>query len=65
MAETVKFNVGGGKYRCSRDLIANQYPETVLGKLVSETWQSNPEETIFIDRSGDMFAYVNWCETKS
>ncbi|EJK72360.1 hypothetical protein THAOC_06116, partial [Thalassiosira oceanica] len=58
MVETVKFNVGGKLYECSRDLIANQNPETMLGRLVSEVWQSDPEEAIFIDRDGDLFAHV-------
>lgn len=58
VAERIKFNVGGKQYECSRDLIAQQNPETVLGKLVSDMWQSNPDEAIFVDRDGDLFAHV-------
>ena len=55
--EIIKFNVGGKQYECSRDLI-DKNSETVLGKLVSEVWQSDPAEAVFIDRDGDMFGHV-------
>ena len=55
--ETVKFNVGGKQYECSRDLI-DKNSKSVLGKLVSEVWQRDPEEAVFIDRDGDLFAHV-------
>ena len=34
------------------------HSETMLGKLVSETWQQDPEKPVFIDRDGDIFAHV-------
>ena len=35
-----------------------KHSETMLGKLVSEAWQSDPEEPVFIDRDGDISALV-------
>ena len=55
--ETVKFNVGGRHFEVSRALIVG-HSETVLGKLVSDTWNDDPGKTVFIDRSGDIFAHV-------
>ncbi len=54
---TIKFNVGGKHFEVSRDLM-EEHSETMLGKLVSEAWQQDPEEQVFIDRNGDTFAYV-------
>ena len=54
---TIKFNVGGRSFEVSRDLI-EKHSETMLGKLVSEAWQADPEEPVFIDRDGDIFAHV-------
>ena len=54
---TIKFNVGGKHFEVSRDLM-EMHSETMLGKLVSEAWQQDPEESVFIDRNGDTFAYV-------
>ena len=54
---TIKFNVGGKHFEISRDLLGG-HSETMLGKLVSEAWQADPEERIFIDRDGDNFAHV-------
>ena len=54
---TIKFNVGGRPFEVSRDLM-DKYSETMLGKLVSEAWQTDPEEPVFIDRDGDIFAFV-------
>ena len=58
MAEaTVKFNVGGKHFEVSRALI-DGHPDTMLGKLVSDTWNEDPGKTVFIDRSGYIFAHV-------
>ena len=54
---TIKFNVGGKHFEVSRDLM-EKHSETMLGRLVSEAWQQDPEEPVFIDRNGDTFAYV-------
>ena len=54
---TIKFNVGGRPFEVSRDLM-EEHSETMLGKLVSEAWQADPEEPVFIDRDGDIFAHV-------
>ena len=53
-SNTVKFNVGGRHFEVSMDLI-KKYSESVLGTLVSS---SSCDETVFIDRNGDTFAYV-------
>ena len=57
MVETVQFNVGGKLFEVSRDLI-DQNPETMLAKLISETWEKEPDKPIFIDRDQDMFSHV-------
>ena len=57
MADTVKLNVGGRHFEVGRDLV-DKYSDSVLATLVSDTWQEDPEETVFIDRNGDTFAYV-------
>ena len=58
MAEdTVKFNVGGRHFEVSKSLIAG-HQDTVLGKLVSDTWNADPGKAVFIDRSSDLFAQV-------
>ena len=54
---TIKFNVGGRPFEVSRDLM-EEHSETMLGKLVSEAWQADPEEPVFIDRNGNIFEYV-------
>ena len=54
---TIKFNVGGRHFEVSRDLI-DTHSETMLGKLVSDVWQEDPEQEVFIDRDGDIFAHV-------
>lgn len=38
--------------------LIDQHSDTMLGKLVSDVWQQDPEETVFIDRNDDTFAYV-------
>ncbi|KAL7524270.1 hypothetical protein ACHAXR_000503, partial [Thalassiosira sp. AJA248-18] len=55
--ETIVFDVGGKTFKVSRSLI-EQYDETMLGRLVSKTWQGDPNEPVFIDRNGDLFAHV-------
>mmetsp|Transcript_22506 Transcript_22506/g.33751 ORF Transcript_22506/g.33751 Transcript_22506/m.33751 type:complete len:281 (-) Transcript_22506:537-1379(-) len=57
MTETCKFNVGGRKYEVSRSLL-EQHPNTMLARISSAQWQSNPTDEIFIDRDGDRFRYI-------
>ncbi|KAL7525605.1 hypothetical protein ACHAXR_001076 [Thalassiosira sp. AJA248-18] len=58
MAEaTVKFNVGGKHFEVSRALI-DAYSDTMLGRLVSDTWNEDPGKAVFIDRDGDIFAHI-------
>ncbi len=59
---TVHFNVGGKKFEVSQDLIAS-HENTMLGRLVSDTWTSaasadEQDEPVFIDRDGDTFGLV-------
>jgi hypothetical protein len=56
-AETVKFNVGGRNFEVSRAII-DSHSESMLGKLVSDTWYEDPDKAVFIDRDGDIFAQV-------
>ena len=56
--ETVKFDVGGRQFKVSRALINENHSEALLGKLVSDTWNKDPEEAVSIDRDGDIFAHV-------
>lgn len=56
-AENVKFNVGGKHFEVSRALI-DSHAESVLGKLVSDTWYEDPNKAVFIDRDGDIFAQI-------
>lgn len=50
-------DVGGITYRISRSLL-DQYPDTMLSRMASETWHKNPGETIFVERDGRRFAFV-------
>ena len=52
----VKFNVGGRHYEVPRSLIET-FPSTMLARMTSETWQKDPEATLFIDRNGERFQY--------
>lgn len=55
--QTVKFNVGGKSFETSVSLI-DQHKDTMLSRLVSKTWQQDPNKSVFIDRDGDVFAQV-------
>ena len=57
MVSTVKFNVGGKHFEVSRALI-DANPDSMLAKMISETWEQEPENRMFIDRDGDKFAHV-------
>jgi BTB/POZ domain len=54
----ITFDVGGTSYRVSRSTIES-FPESMLARLVSETWNEQDNDTpIFIDRSGSRFELV-------
>ena len=57
MIDTVKFNVGGRHFEVSRALV-DEHSDTVLGKLVSDTWSDDSGNVVFIDRDGDIFAHI-------
>ena len=58
LGSTVKLNVGGKQFEVSYSLI-NEYPESMLGRLVSDTWhKADAESTVFIDRDGDIFGHI-------
>ena len=54
---TVKFNVGGKAFETARSLFL-QHEDTMLARLVSDTWQEDPTKPVFIDRDGDTFRSV-------
>ena len=57
MADTVTFDVGGKIHKVSRNLL-DEHSDSMLSKLVSDAWDKNPVEAVFIDRDGDFFAHV-------
>jgi hypothetical protein len=61
-AATVRFDVGGTIYKVSQSLL-EQHPNTMLARMVSETWlteedNERKDEPLFIDRDGERFRYV-------
>ena len=62
-AATVRFDVGGTIYKVSRSVL-RQYSNTMLTRMVSETWlgeekyNEGKDEPLFIDRDGERFRYV-------
>ena len=59
MTKVVKFNIGGKTYQVSRSLAL--HPQTMLAKCVSEQWQEDPEQEVFIKRDGETFWHVLSC----
>jgi hypothetical protein len=55
-SRTVKFDVGGRLYKVSRSSI-ERFPSTMLARMISETWQKDPEVTLFIDRDSERFRF--------
>ena len=56
-SHTVKLNIGGRHFEISRSLV-DEHPGTMLAPLVSNIWHENPEESIFIDRDGEIFGHI-------
>jgi len=54
---TIRLDVGGKQFRVSRSLL-EAYPQTMLARLISETWHENEKDVIFIDRNGDRFQQI-------
>jgi hypothetical protein len=54
---TVTFDVGGKLFKTSRSLIL-QHEDTMLARLVSDTWQVDKTKPIFIDRNGTTFESI-------
>lgn len=57
---TITFNAGGTHYEVSRSLI-EKYPQSMLARLISDTWQSDKQDKdapIFLDCDGERFRYV-------
>lgn len=62
---TVVFDVGGTVYKVSRSLL-NQYPTTMLARMVSDTWNGvddddridTTNDPLFVDRDGERFRYI-------
>jgi hypothetical protein len=55
--EFIQFDVGGRIFKTSRSLI-DQHEDTMLARLVSDTWQEDPNKSVFIDRNGDTFSHI-------
>ncbi len=55
--KTVKFNVGGKKFEASRELV-EENEESMLARMVSDTWQEDPTKPVYIDRDDDIFSSV-------
>jgi BTB/POZ domain len=65
----VRFNIGGTKYAVTRSVI-DKFPDSMLSKICSDTWNNNEREDgveydnddddgeIFIERDGERFRYV-------
>jgi hypothetical protein len=56
-SNVIRLNVGGTRYEVSR-LLMKMYPDTMLGRLVSDEWSSEDDQEVFIDRNGPRFQYV-------
>lgn len=53
----VKFNVGGKTFEVSRSLL-DSFPDTMISKAASTTWQKENDGPIFIERNSDRFHCV-------
>lgn len=51
---TARFNVGGQHFEVARSVI-EKFPESMLAKLASKTWQNDPDSVVFIDADGERF----------
>ena len=64
-SSTIRLNVGGTSYEVSRSTI-EKYPDTMLARMISESWSSDDsgdesdkdKKALFIDRDGERFRYV-------
>ena len=45
MVGTIKFNVGGRYFEVSR-LLVDENPDTMLAKMISDTWDKNSETNL-------------------
>ena len=54
--DRIRLNVGGRHFEVSRSLIDQL--GSMLARLVSDTWNDDSDEVVFIDRDGDLFAQV-------
>ena len=65
MVESIEFIVGGMRYEVNQSLLL-QFPNTLLARAVSETWNqsgnsnnsSSTNGPILINRNGERFAYI-------
>lgn len=55
--KNARFNVGGIIHEVPISTI-ERYPNTMLARMVSSTWQKDPEKEIFVDRNGLRFQYI-------
>jgi hypothetical protein len=57
VAPTVSFDVGGKVFKTARSLIL-QHEDTMLARLVSDTWHVDSTKPIYIDRTEVTFGFV-------
>ncbi|CAB9516709.1 POZ domain-containing protein KCTD15 [Seminavis robusta] len=57
--KTVELKVGGTMFTVSKALI-EQYPDTMLARMISETWnkKDSNDQALFIERDGEIFRHV-------
>jgi hypothetical protein len=56
-SKIVTFDVGGKVFKVTRSLI-EKHEGSMLSRLVSDTWNNDPNEPVFVDRNSDIFAQV-------
>lgn len=54
----IQLNVGGKQFEVSPSLIKQSAPDSMLSRLISKDWNSDPTKPIFIDRDGEIFSHV-------
>mmetsp|Transcript_12537 Transcript_12537/g.17515 ORF Transcript_12537/g.17515 Transcript_12537/m.17515 type:complete len:262 (-) Transcript_12537:185-970(-) len=53
----LRFNVGGQKFEVSK-LLIEQNKDTMLARMVSETWKNKDDDEMKIDRNGEHFPHI-------
>eukprot|EP00980_Cylindrotheca_fusiformis_P028261 scaffold22589_cov138-Cylindrotheca_fusiformis.AAC.24 len=56
MVYIARFNVGGKYFEVPMSTL-ERFPETMLARMASETWNDDPQSVMFIERDGVNFHY--------